>query len=187
VHGATLGIVGLGQIGLALARRARGFDMRILYHDSARRPEPEAQLGLEFADLDRLLTESDFISLHVPLSAETRHLIGERELWLMKPTAILVNTSRGPVVDQRALYAALQEGHLAAAALDVTEEEPIPPDDPLLSLDNVVITPHIASASVATRGKMAAMAVENVLAVFRGERPPDCLNPEVFGPAGGGD
>jgi len=182
VHGATLGIVGLGQIGLAVARRARGFDMRLLYHSRTRRPEAEAELGLEFVELERLLKESDFVTLHVPLSERTRHLIGERELALMKPTAILVNTTRGPVVDQRALYRALKERRIAAAGLDVAEEEPIPLDDPLLTLDNVTITPHVGSASVATRGKMAAMAVENVLAVLRGEQPPNCVNPEAARP-----
>jgi glyoxylate reductase len=182
VHGATLGIVGLGQIGLAVARRARGFDMRLLYHSRTRRPEAEAELGLEFVELEQLLKESDFVSLHVFLSPQTRHLIGERELALMKPTAVLVNTTRGPVVDQRALYQALKEGRIAAAGLDVAEEEPIPLDDPLLTLDNVTITPHVGSASVATRGKMAAMAVENVLAALRGEQPPNCVNPEAGRP-----
>jgi glyoxylate reductase len=188
VHGATLGIVGLGQIGQAMARRARGFDMRLLYHTRTRRREVEAELGLEWVELERLLRESDFVSLHVFLSPQTRHLIGERELALMKPTAILVNTARGPVVDQRALYRALREGRIAAAGLDVAEEEPIPVDDPLLTLDNVTITPHVGSASVATRGKMAATAVENVLAVLRGEPPPNCVNPEAARPqARGGE
>jgi glyoxylate reductase len=182
VHGATLGIVGLGQIGRAVARRARGFDMRLLYHSRTRRPEAEAELGLEFVELEQLLKESDFVSLHVFLSPQTRHLIGERELALMKPTAVLVNTTRGPVVDQRALYQALKEGRIAAAGLDVAEEEPIPLGDPLLTLDNVTITPHVGSASVATRGEMAAMAVENVLAVLRGEQPPNCVNPEAGPP-----
>jgi len=182
VHAATLGIVGLGQIGRAVARRARGFDMRLLYHSRTRRPDAEAELGLEFVELEQLLKESDFVSLHVFLSPQTRHLIGERELALMKPTAILVNTTRGPVVDQRALYRALKDRRIAAAGLDVAEEEPIPLDDPLLTLDNVTITPHVGSASVATRGKMAAMAVENVLAVLRGEQPPNCVNPEAERP-----
>jgi glyoxylate reductase len=182
VHGATLGIVGLGQIGLAVARRARGFDMRLLYHSRTRRPEAESELGLGFVELEQLLKESDFVSLHVFLSPQTRHLIGERELALMKPTAVLVNTTRGPVVDQRALYRALKEGRIAAAGLDVAEEEPVPLDDPLLTLDNVTITPHVGSASVATRGKMAAMAVENVLAALRGEQPPNCVNPQAGRP-----
>jgi glyoxylate reductase len=156
--------------------------MRLLYHSRTRRRETEAELGLEFVELEQLLKESDFVTLHVPLSERTRHLIGERELALMKPTAVLVNTTRGSVVDQRALYRALKERRIAAAGLDVAEEEPIPLDDPLLTLDNVTITPHVGSASVATRGKMAAMAVENVLAVLRGEQPPNCVNPEAVRP-----
>jgi len=180
VHGATLGIVGLGQIGLAVARRARGFDMRILYHDRTRHSQAEADLGLEYAELDRLLCESDFVSLHVPLSPETRHLIGGRELSLMKPTAVLVNAARGAVVDQRALYAALKERRIAAAGLDVAEVEPVPGDDPLLTLDNVVITPHVGSASVATRAKMAEMAVESIHQALRGELPAHCVNSEAL-------
>jgi len=180
VHHATLGIVGLGQIGLAVARRARGFDMRILYHDRTRHHQAETDLGLEHVDLDRLLRESDFVSLHVLLSAETRHLIGERELALMKSSAVLVNAARGPVVDQRALCTALKERRIAAAGLDVAEVEPIPVDDPLLSLDNVVLTPHIGSASVATRARMAEMAVESVLQALRGEMPSNCVNAEAF-------
>ena len=182
VYGATLGIVGLGQIGLAVARRARGFGMRILYHTTTRRPQAEAELGLEFVPLDRLLAESDFVTLHVYLSPQTRHLIGERELALMKPTAILVNAARGQVVDQRALYEALKQRRITAAALDVAAVEPIPPDDPLLTLDNVVLTPHIGSASVATRGRMAEMAVESILTVFRGGMPVHCLNPQSLAP-----
>ena len=180
VHGATLGIVGLGQIGQAVARRARGFDMRILYHDRTRHVEAEAGLSAEFVDLEHLLRESDFVSLHVPLSPETRHLIGGRELALMKPTAVLVNAARGPVVDQQALYEALRERRIAAAGLDVMEVEPIPVDDPLLTLDNVVITPHVGSASVATRAKMAEMAVESILQALRGELPVRCVNPEAL-------
>ena len=180
VHGATLGIVGLGQIGLAVARRARGFDMRILYHDRTRHPQAEAELGAEYVSLDRLLGESDFVSLHVPLASQTRHLIGQRELSLMKPSAVLVNAARGAVVDQQALCAALKERRIAAAGLDVAEIEPIPVDDPLLTLDNVVVTPHIGSASVATRARMAEMAVESVLQALRGELPSNCVNAEAF-------
>ncbi len=180
VHGATLGIVGFGQIGQAVARRARGFGMRILYHSRTRRPEAEAQLGAEYAGLERLLRESDFVSLHVPLTPDTRRLIGERELALMKPSAILVNAARGAVVDQRALYDALKERRIAAAGLDVAETEPIPPDEPLLRLDNVVITPHVGSAGVATRRKMAEMTVESVLQALRGELPQHCINPEAL-------
>ncbi len=186
VHGATLGIVGLGRIGAAVARRARGFDMRLLYYDPVRRPDLEAELGVEFADLERLLRESDFITIHTPLTPETTHLIGRRELALMKPTAILVNTSRGPVVDQAALADALRRGAIAGAGLDVFEAEPIPPDDPLLELDNAVLTPHIGSASVATRTRMATMAVENLVAALRGERPPNLVNPEAWPSRRGG-
>ena len=185
VHDATLGVVGMGQIGLAVARRARGFNMRILYTDIEQQPEAEAALGAERVDLDRLLRESDFVSLHVFLAPETRHLIGERELSLMKSTAILVNAARGPVVDQPALYRALAEGRIAAAGLDVAEVEPIPLDDPLLTLENVVITPHIGSATIATRLRMANMAAENIEQALRGELPSHCLNPQAFGRATG--
>lgn len=175
VHGATLGIVGMGAIGQAVARRAAGFEMQVLY---TRRSERESDLGRRVS-LDELLRESDFVSLHVPLTAETRHLIGERELRLMKRTAILINTARGPVVDQAALAAALRDGVIAGAGLDVTEVEPIPPEDPLLGAPNVVILPHIGSASYATRARMAAMAVENCVAGLEGRPLPHCVNPEV--------
>jgi glyoxylate reductase len=180
VHDACLGIVGLGAIGLEVAKRARGFGMRILYFDHRRRPREERRYGLVPTELDELLREADFVSLHVPLSSETRHLVGERELSLMKPTAILVNTARGPVVDQRALYRFLKERRIAAAALDVTEVEPIPMDDPLLTLENVIIAPHIASASVNTRTRMASVAVDNLLAALRGEEPPNCVNRQAL-------
>ena len=179
IHGATLGIIGLGRIGQAMARRARGFDMRILYHDIYRIPEAEASLDVTFVDMDTLLAESDFVTLHVNLTEETYHLIGRKELGMMKSTAVLVNASRGGVVDPEALYEALQKGEIACAALDVTEPEPIPEDDPLLSLSNCIIVPHIGSASVATRTKMATMAAENLLAGLRGEPLPNCINPEV--------
>ena len=180
VHGACLGIVGLGAIGLEVAKRARGFGMRILYQDHRRRPREERRYGLVHTELDQLLREADFVSLHVPLTGETRHLIGERELSLMKPTAVLVNTARGPVVDQRALYRVLKERRITAAALDVTEVEPIPMDDPLLTLDNVIIAPHIASASVSTRTRMASVAVDNLLAALGGEEPPNCVNRQAL-------
>ncbi len=179
VHHATLGIVGMGRIGYQVARRGRGFDMRVIYYSRSRKPEVETELGAEFAPLDDLLREADFVSLHVPLTPQTYHLIGERELDLMKPTAVLVNTARGPVVDQAALYRALLRGRPAGAGLDVTDPEPIPPDDPLLSLPNVVVVPHIGSASHATRLRMAMLAVENLKAGLRGEIPPHCVNPEV--------
>ena len=151
VQSSTLGIVGLGQIGLEMARRAQGFDMRILYHSRTRRPEAEAQYGVTYATMDDLLAQSDFVSLHCPLTPETRHLINADALRKMKPTAILVNISRGPVVDTDALCQALREGWIGGAALDVVDPEPIPDDHPLLFMDNVTITPHIGSASVLSR------------------------------------
>jgi glyoxylate reductase len=178
VHGATLGIVGFGRIGQAVARRAQGFDMRVLYQD-AYVAEADPALGATGVDLDTLLAESDFVSLHVPLTEETYHLIGREELRQCKPTAVLVNTSRGEVVDPDALYQALHEGQIAYAALDVTEPEPLPADHRLLTLPNCIVVPHIASASVATRTKMAVMAAENLLAGLKGERLPNCVNPGV--------
>lgn len=173
VHGATIGIVGFGRIGQAVARRAQGFGMRILYHDLAPLPASVSEpLGATYTSLEDVLAESDFVSLHVNLSAETRHLINARTLAAMKPTAVLVNTSRGPVVDQIALADALRDGTIWAAALDVTDPEPIPMDDPLVGLDNCLIVPHIASASRATRGKMAAMAAANLVAGVHGEPLP---------------
>ena len=180
VSGATLGIVGMGNIGREVAKRAQGFEMKVLYCDEVRRDEEERRYGWQHVDLPTLLRSSDFVSLHVPLTSETRRLIGEEQLALMKPTAVLVNTSRGPVVDPQALYYALKERRIAAAALDVTDPEPIPPDDPLLTLDNLVITPHIGSASVASRLGMATLAARNLLAGLRGERLPQCFNPEVY-------
>lgn len=179
VHGKTLGIVGLGRIGSAVARRAKGFNMRVIYYDVFRREDLERELGLEYKPLEELLKEADYVTLHVPLTKETYHLIGERELNLMKPTAYLINTSRGAVIDQKALYKALKERRIAGAALDVFEKEPIDPDDPLLELDNVVLTPHIGSASIETRKKMAMIAAENLVSVLRGVEPPNLVNPEV--------
>jgi glyoxylate reductase len=178
---ATLGIIGLGRIGTAVARRAQGFAMRVLYHDPDRRPDLEAELGLEYAEPDDLLARADFVSLHCPLIPETHHLIDERALRRMKPTAILINAARGPIVDADALVHALREGWIAAAALDVTDPEPIPADHPLLALPNCIVVPHIASATVTARNRMAAMAAENLLAGLRGERLPYCANPEVYG------
>jgi glyoxylate reductase len=179
VHGATLGIIGMGAIGRAVAHRARGFAMQLLYSDSQRQPELEAELDASFAPLETLLQESDFVSLHVPLTTQTHHLIGQRELSLMKSSAILINTSRGPVVDQKALCEALRSRTIAAAGLDVAEVEPVPGDDPLLELDNLTLTPHIASASIATRSRMADMAADAILAVLRGETPANLLNPQA--------
>jgi glyoxylate reductase len=180
VHGTTLGIAGMGQIGAAVARRARGFGMRVLYVNRQARPELEAELGLWRVDKATLLAQSDFLSLHVPLTPETRHWLGRAELAAMKKGAMLINTARGTVVDQAALAEALARGHLGGAALDVTEPEPLPMDSPLLKLPNVLIAPHIASASHATRGRMASMAVDNLLAALDGRRPPNCVNPELF-------
>lgn len=182
IHRATLGIVGLGRIGTEIAKRAKGFNMKVLYYDEIRRSqEEEKQLGVEYvSELSTLLSKSDFVSIHVPLGPQTHHLIGAAEFALMKPTAILINTSRGPVVDQKALYEALKSHQIFAAAIDVTEVEPIPMDSPLLTLDNIIITPHISSASVATRTKMANMAAENLIAGVQGEIPPNCVNPEAL-------
>lgn len=180
IHHATLGIIGLGRIGAEMAKRAKGFDMRIIYSDSVRRPELEKSLGVQFRDLKTLLAESDFVTIHTPLIPETHHLISEERFKIMKKTAILVNTARGPIVDPKALYNALHTHQIAYAALDVTEPEPIPLNDPLLTLDNILIVPHIASASIATRTKMATMAVDNLLAGLKGERPPHIVNPEVL-------
>ena len=180
VHGATLGIVGLGRIGEAVARRARGFSMRVLYANRSARPEVEAALGIERRGLDELLKSSDFVSIHVPLNDSTRHLIGERELNLMKPTAVLVNTSRGPVVNERDLYRALKDRRIFAAGLDVFDTEPIRSDNPLLELDNVVLLPHIGSASIATRTQMAVMAARNLTQVLAGQTPQNPVNPEAL-------
>ena len=182
IHHATLGIIGLGRIGSEVARRARGFSMEVLYHDAVRRSHAEeTELGLEYVpELPALLARADFVSVHVPLSDGTRHLIGAEQFSAMKPTAVLINTSRGPVVDQGALYEALRDGEIFAAGIDVTEVEPIAPDDPLLSLDNIIIAPHIASASFATRRSMALMAADNLLAGLCGEMPPNCVNPEAL-------
>jgi glyoxylate reductase len=180
IHKATLGIIGFGRIGYGVAKRAQGFGMKILYTDVIRNKQAESELGVEFTDLDRLLAESDFITVHTNLTPETHHLIGQKQFEKMKRTAILVNTSRGPIVDNMALYDALRSGKIAYAALDVTEPEPMPADHPLLTLDNVVVVPHIASASVATRTKMALMAADNLIAGLKGEMPPNPVNPEVL-------
>lgn len=183
VHGSTLGLVGFGRIGQAMARRAAGFGMTVLYHDVAPAPAPVAEaLSATFVGLDELFARSDFVSLHVNLTPETRHLVNAERLRRMKRTAILVNTSRGPVVDQAALFGALRDGVIGGAALDVTDPEPMRADDPLLTLENCLVVPHIASASRATRARMAEMAAANLLAGLRGERLPTPANPEVYGP-----
>ncbi len=179
VAGATLGIVGLGAIGAAVARRARGFDMRLLYASRTAKPQLEAELGVVFVPLDQLLAESDFISVHVPLTAETRRMFDERAFNRMRPTAIFVNTARGSVVDETALLRALETRRIAGAAIDVTEVEPLPKHDPLLRLPNLLVTPHIASASVATRQRMARMAVDNLLEALDGKTPGNCVNADA--------
>lgn len=169
VYGSTLGIVGMGRIGKQVAQRARGFDMRVIYHNRNRDTAAEAELGVTYATLPELLQQSDFVTLNVPLTPETRGLIGAAELAQMKPTAILVNIARGGVVDHDALVDALRNGTIWAAALDVTEPEPLPRDHPLLEMDNVVIAPHLGSATVQTRMGMAERTVANLLAGLRGE------------------
>jgi glyoxylate reductase len=178
VHGKTLGLVGFGRIGEAMARRARGFDMKVLYYDARRRtPEEEARLGVEYRPFDELLAVSDFVSLHVNLDATTHHMVSTQQLAAMKPTAILVNSARGPVVDEAALVEALRKGVIAGAGLDVFENEPAMAPG-LAELPNATIVPHIASASVETRTKMATMAASNLLAMLKGEPIPNLVNPE---------
>jgi glyoxylate reductase len=179
VYGATIGIVGAGRIGYAVAKRATGFGMKILFYDVVPRPEIEKDFGAKKVDLDTLFRESDFVSIHVPLMKETHHLVNAEKLKLMKKTAYLINNSRGPVVDEKALYAALKEGTIAGAGLDVFEQEPTSVDNPLLKLDNVVVAPHISSASYETRSKMAEMVAENLVAFFEGKKPPNLINPDV--------
>ena len=178
VYDTTIGVVGAGRIGYAVAKRATGFGIKILFYDVVPRPEIE-KLGAKKADLDTLLKQSDFVSIHVPLMKETHHLINEQKLRLMKKTAYLINNSRGPVVDEKALCKALKDGWIAGAALDVFEQEPIPLDSPLLKMDNVVLAPHISSASLQTRSRMAEMVAENLVAFFEGKKPPNLINPDV--------
>jgi glyoxylate reductase len=183
VHHAKLGIVGFGRIGRGVAKRAAGFSMQVSYYDALRAPlEVEQELGVSYVPFDQLLSESDFITLHVPLMPATHHLMNAASLGKMKSSAIVVNTSRGPVVEEQALVAALRDGTIAGAGLDVYEHEP-KISAALLELENVVLLPHIGSASIATRSKMAEMAARNVLAFFAGETPPNALNPEVLASA----
>jgi len=182
VYGATLGIVGMGRIGYAMAKRATGFGMTILYTSRSMTDitmKAERELGAKRVDLDILLRSSDFVSIHVPLTKETRHLIDRDKLAVMKPTAILINTARGPVIDEEALAEALANGRIRAAGLDVFEKEPLAADSPLLDLDNVVLTPHIGSASIETRSRMAEICARNLVAGLQGQRPPNLVNPEV--------
>ena len=180
IHDATLGIVGMGRIGQAMARRAQGFNMRVLYYDELVPQEAVADLGAQKVGLEELLAEADFVTVHVPLMPETRRMFSTERFKQMKRSAVLINTSRGPVVDPKALYEALRDGEIAYAALDVTDPEPIPVDDPLLSLPNCIIVPHIASASFKTRSLMSTMAADNLLAGLKGERLPRCVNPDVY-------
>lgn len=179
VHGATLGIIGMGRIGESLAKRAKGFDMRILYHNRSRKEEAEKTWGIEYADLDSLLRESDFVCVMTPYTEETRNLIGERELSLMKKSAILINTARGGIVNEEALYEALKQNKIWAAGLDVFEQEPVRPDHPLLTLPNVVTLPHIGSASIQTRTRMAELAAANLIQGVMGETPQNRVNQDV--------
>jgi glyoxylate reductase len=181
VHHATLGLVGLGRIGAEVAKRARGFDMRVLYSDMVRREDLEASLGLQYVSFEQVLSEADFISLHTPLTPETHHLISRDQLRAMKRGAILINTSRGPVVDADALVEALRAGDIAGAALDVTEPEPLPSDHPLVSLPNCIVVPHIASASHATRAAMARIAADNLIAGLAGKPLTASPNPDALG------
>ncbi len=180
VSGKTLGLIGAGRIGQAVAQRAHGFGMRVIYHSRTRlAPAAEQELHVSFAPLEDLLREADFVTLHVPLTPQTRHLIGRRELELMKPTAHLINTARGPVVDEAALVEALRRGEIGGAGLDVYEREPqLSPG--LTDLDNVVLLPHVGSATIETRTRMGLMAAANLLAGLRGEQPPNCLNWEAL-------
>jgi glyoxylate reductase len=179
LKGATLGLVGFGRIGKAMARRATGFDMRVIYYDPNEK-KVDSDSHATRVDFETLLKESDFISLHTPLTPATRHLIDSEALSKMKPHAVLVNTARGPVVDMDALCEALKEKRIFGAGLDVTDPEPLPIDSPLLTLDNIVIVPHIASASTTTREKMSGMAAQNLIAGLKGERLPNCVNPQVY-------
>lgn len=171
VGGATLGIIGMGRIGEAVARRAKGFDMRVLYHNRSRKPEAEAAYGFEYAELDALLKEVDFVVILAPLTPETKGMIGERELGLMKKTAVLINVARGGIVDETALYHALKEGQIWAAGLDVFEKEPVPLDNPLLTLPNVTVLPHIGSATIKTRLGMMELSAQAILDTLEGREP----------------
>jgi glyoxylate reductase len=179
IHGKTLGIVGLGRVGLAMTKRAKGFDMNVVYYDPIRRTDLEKEYNITYVPLSDLLTLSDFVSIHVPLTNETLHLFGKEQFNLMKKTAYLINTSRGPVIDEKALYQALKLKKIAGAGLDVFEKEPIDPTNPLVNIDNIVMTPHIASASVDTRMAMAMMAATNIVAVLEGRDPPNVVNPKI--------
>ena len=180
VNGSTLGILGMGGIGLETAKRGLGFDMKVIYHSRTRKRELEKIHGFKYASLKRVLTESDFLSIHVPLTPETHHFISDKQLNVMKPSSILINLARGAVVDTEALYKALLKGAIAGAGLDVFDPEPVPPDHPILGLDNVVVLPHIGSASNRSRREMHLLAARNLLAGLKGERLEECANPELY-------
>ena len=183
VYGATLGVIGMGRIGSAVAHRAKGFSMKILYTDvfeNETTRNVEREFGALRTDLETLLKKADIVTIHVPLNPDTREMIGEKELSMMKPGAVLVNTSRGAVINEAALADALRSGHLRGAGLDVFNKEPLQADSPLLELRNVILTPHIASASFATRARMATMCAENLTTALGRERPPNIVNPEVL-------
>ena len=180
VNGSALGILGLGGIGLEMAKRGLGFDMKVLYHSRTRKRDLEKEYGLKYASFKRVLAESDFLSIHVPLTPQTNHFIGEKQLKMMKPSSILVNLSRGPVVDTEALHQALTKGTIAGAGLDVFDPEPVPTDHPILGLDNVVVLPHIGSASNRSRRDMHLLAARNLVAGLNGNRLEECANPEVY-------
>ena len=180
VHHATIGIIGMGNIGTEMAKRAIGFDMKVLYHSRRPKPDIEGRLSITYVDLETLLKESDFVSLHVPLNPTTHHLIGRKELDMMKSTSILINTARGAVVDTKALYESLKDKKIAGAALDVTYPEPISRDDPLLHLNNLVLTPHLGSSTKGTRTSMAILAAQNLLAGLKEIPLPQCANPMVY-------
>lgn len=180
IHGATLGIIGLGSIGKAVAKRAKGFDMQVIYHNRNRKRAVEKELGVKYADLNTLLGQSDYVCIMIPYTSETRNLIGEEQLSMMKETAVLINTARGGIVNEEALYHALKNGGIWGAGLDVFEQEPISLNHPLLTLPNVVTLPHIGSASITTRIKMASLAAENLLHALNRKSPPHLVNKAVF-------
>ncbi|MCW4051820.1 MAG: D-glycerate dehydrogenase, partial [Candidatus Bathyarchaeota archaeon] len=179
VYGSTLGIIGLGRIGVAIARRAQGFNMKVLYNDVFRRQDLEKEMNINYMEVDDLLKQADFVTINVPLLKSTYHLIDEKKLKLMKKTAFLINNARGPVVDETALFKALKEGWIAGAGLDVFEQEPTSITNPLLTLENLVVAPHISSASHETRSKMSEIVAENLIALFEGRTPPNLVNKDV--------
>jgi glyoxylate reductase len=179
IKGATLGLVGFGRIGKAVARRALGFDMRVIFYDRGEK-KPNPDLKVTPVDFETLLEESDFLSLHTPLTPDTRHLIDAEALSKMKPNAVLVNTARGPIVDLEALYEALKAHRIFGAGLDVTDPEPLPLDSPLLTLENIIVVPHVASASTTSRAQMSWMAAQNLVAGLKGEPLPNCVNAQVY-------